>query len=229
MDRETTVYDGIEWHRYPKSKQKAHRRYFQKHRHANRGVTYLHRYVWEKFNGPIPEGYVIHHKDRDTTNNALENLECITTEQHHSEHSDERSAFSSSEQQISHLDAIRELTKEWHASDEGRQWHSAHAKSAWAGRTPTTKKCKCCGEAFDTLTPTRADYCGGTCYARHWRSINKPKTAIDTTCAFCGARFTATQRTQRYCSESCRTRGNNRSGYAKRKAARTASGVQPDS
>ena len=44
---------------------------------------YLHQYVWEKENGAIPEGYEIHHIDRNTTNNNIENLQLVTKEEHH--------------------------------------------------------------------------------------------------------------------------------------------------
>ena len=37
---------------------------------------------WEFLNGPVPEGYVVHHKDRNGENNTKENLECITKEEH---------------------------------------------------------------------------------------------------------------------------------------------------
>lgn len=37
-----------------------------------------HRCVWTWFNGEIPEGYVINHKDFDRGNNRIENLEAIT-------------------------------------------------------------------------------------------------------------------------------------------------------
>lgn len=37
----------------------------------------VHRLLWEAAYGPIPEGYVIDHIDRDGFNNALENLRCI--------------------------------------------------------------------------------------------------------------------------------------------------------
>ena len=46
----------------------------------------IHRLVWEKFVGPIPEGYVIHHRDNDQTNNALWNLDCITQKQNMEEY-----------------------------------------------------------------------------------------------------------------------------------------------
>lgn len=44
------------------------------------------RAIWEKENGPIPDKHVIHHKDEDFTNNALENLECIPVSIHISLH-----------------------------------------------------------------------------------------------------------------------------------------------
>jgi hypothetical protein len=42
----------------------------------------LHRYIWEELNGNIPEGYVIHHIDFDKENNCIDNLQCMTREEH---------------------------------------------------------------------------------------------------------------------------------------------------
>lgn len=42
-----------------------------------------HRMVWEAVNGPIPDGYDVHHIDGDTYNNDVDNLECLS----HSDHS----------------------------------------------------------------------------------------------------------------------------------------------
>lgn len=39
---------------------------------------YVHRAVWIAFNGDIPEGMEINHKDRRRDNNALDNLELLT-------------------------------------------------------------------------------------------------------------------------------------------------------
>lgn len=38
----------------------------------------VHRLVWEAFNGPIPQGLEINHKDEDRTNNNLGNLELLS-------------------------------------------------------------------------------------------------------------------------------------------------------
>lgn len=46
----------------------------------------LHRYVWEINNGPIPNGYEIHHKDKNRLNYNLSNLELIKIKDHHRKH-----------------------------------------------------------------------------------------------------------------------------------------------
>lgn len=43
---------------------------------------YLHRYVWEQANGPIPKNMVIHHKDFNRGNCNLNNLELLTRAEH---------------------------------------------------------------------------------------------------------------------------------------------------
>lgn len=42
----------------------------------------MHRYIWRFYNGKIPKGYDIHHKDFDKANNDIENLECILKSEH---------------------------------------------------------------------------------------------------------------------------------------------------
>ena len=39
---------------------------------------FVHRLIYSTFNGEIPKGYEIHHKDFDKTNNKLENLDLVT-------------------------------------------------------------------------------------------------------------------------------------------------------
>lgn len=45
--------------------------------------------VWEEHNGPIPRGRTIHHRDRDTLNDAPDNLQALTRREHALEHLDE--------------------------------------------------------------------------------------------------------------------------------------------
>lgn len=46
--------------------------------HSKYKHYFVHRLIWEAFNGPIPKGMVINHKDEIKTNNALSNLELCT-------------------------------------------------------------------------------------------------------------------------------------------------------
>lgn len=43
---------------------------------------YLHRAVWEREMHPIPDGWDVHHRDHDKTNNALSNLICLSKADH---------------------------------------------------------------------------------------------------------------------------------------------------
>lgn len=47
-----------------------------------------HREKWKFFNGEIPDGCVIHHKDFDKSNNDIDNLEMLTDKEHRIIHSD---------------------------------------------------------------------------------------------------------------------------------------------
>ncbi len=46
----------------------------------------LHRYVWEKHHGIIPEGFEIHHRDKNRHNYNVDNLELIAAADHHRQH-----------------------------------------------------------------------------------------------------------------------------------------------
>lgn len=42
----------------------------------------MHRDIWEHHNGPIPDGWDIHHKDENKQNNDLDNFECLPKDEH---------------------------------------------------------------------------------------------------------------------------------------------------
>lgn len=50
----------------------------------------MHRYVWEQHNGPIPAGYIIHHINGNKKDNRLENLSCLTQQEHNKLHAKDR-------------------------------------------------------------------------------------------------------------------------------------------
>lgn len=101
---------------------------------------YLHRAVWEFYNGKIPKGYHIHHKDENKKNNQIENLECLTKHDHNSLHKKEQAAkgllYSQSEKgriegRLRGLRSVAEGTL-FFTTEEGRsvssevmkKWHS---------------------------------------------------------------------------------------------------------
>lgn len=51
-------------------------------RHSSQIYTSLHREVYKKYNGDIPKGWEIHHKDCDKTNNNPQNLIALSRSQH---------------------------------------------------------------------------------------------------------------------------------------------------
>lgn len=55
---------------------------------TNKGKQFMvHRLVWEKHYGKIPEGFQIHHIDEDKTNNEITNLRLVTPLEHKRIHS----------------------------------------------------------------------------------------------------------------------------------------------
>lgn len=45
--------------------------------------------TWEEHHGPVPAGRIVHHEDRDTLNDSVGNLSCITRAEHMNEHRQE--------------------------------------------------------------------------------------------------------------------------------------------
>lgn len=48
-----------------------------------------HRRIYEHHFGPIPKGYHIHHIDGNHSNNHIDNLQCITAQEHYNIHKDQ--------------------------------------------------------------------------------------------------------------------------------------------
>jgi len=49
--------------------------------------------VWEFYNGKVPKGYVVHHKDEDKGNNEIDNLELLEWGEHTRQHNICRAAL----------------------------------------------------------------------------------------------------------------------------------------
>lgn len=56
------------------------------HRRVDGKTVSIHRHVWEEANGPIPDGWHVHHIDHDPLNNDLSNLVAMPAEEHRAHH-----------------------------------------------------------------------------------------------------------------------------------------------
>ena len=84
--RDIIIYKGQKYYRDPNSSRRQHRVYYWKHDKWKEPPVSLHRQIYIDEVGPIPEGYNIHHKDENTLNNELDNLECLSQEEHRKRH-----------------------------------------------------------------------------------------------------------------------------------------------
>ena len=62
----------------------------------------MHRYVWEKERGKIPDGWDIHHKDEKKSNNHIDNLECLPKSEHTRLYSPHNNQYTKGRKRASH-------------------------------------------------------------------------------------------------------------------------------
>lgn len=119
---------------------------------------YLHRAVWEYFNGKIPEGYVIHHIDGDKSNNDLTNLQLMTISDHTK----------------SHMEIAQHICKYCGKEFESKcnftgkcHFCSSACKHKWHRKNNLELRiCAECGKAFKTYKNGKVRYCSKKCSAR---------------------------------------------------------------
>lgn len=165
----------------------------------------LHCYVWRYFNGPIPDGFHIHHKDENKDHNDIENLACVPVSEHTSYHS-RKYISEHHEEVVENLDRARAYASEWHRSQEGRAWHIEHGKKTFETMQKREYTCRQCGEKYLALPvgPVHK-YCSNAC-----KTAARVKSGVDNErrfCAACGKEFTANKYTKtKCCSRSCAAR-----------------------
>lgn len=163
----------------------------------------MHVYVWEFYNGPINEGYQIHHKDGDRGNNDIDNLQMLTKSDHMSLHGRER-ALRAYDWMIDNLltNAVP-ASKEWHKSEEGREWHKEHY-SKMSDKLHAYKEFEClnCGAKYTGQITGMNKFCSNKC-----KSAYRRKSGVDDEerqCEYCGKPFTANRYSKkRFCGKSC--------------------------
>jgi endogenous inhibitor of DNA gyrase (YacG/DUF329 family) len=170
----------------------------------------LHRYVWEKEVGPIPAGYHVHHINGNKADNRIDNLSIMTARGHERLHGQE---IERKQKQRENQKIAVKYAPEWHRSEEGKKWHSEHAKGRKALRY--TKTCPRCGKIFEGTKNQL--YCSNACKAAIRRKAGLDD--IPAVCAICGKPFYHNKYSQQvYCSKTCRDKAH--IGWYERKMQR---------
>jgi hypothetical protein len=62
----------------------------------------MHRYVWQKEKGPIPDGWDIHHINEVKGDNRIENLECLPKAEHTRKYSPHNNQYTKGRKRATH-------------------------------------------------------------------------------------------------------------------------------
>lgn len=178
---------------------------------ANR--IYLHRYVWEKEHGSIPNGFEVHHIDGNAENNELDNLTLMTVQEHREHHAKELSQERRDFMRKNLNEKARPAAVAWHKSDDGRAWHKEH----YEGMKHLLHKkgeftCECCGVSFIAVDSKSNRFCSNACKSK-WRRDNGLDD-VTRKCPVCDKEFQCNKYSKKVCcSKSC---GNRKRGLDRR-------------
>lgn len=166
--------------------------YFQ-----NKGKR-LHRAVWEYYNGEIPKGFHVHHKDGNRANNAIENLELMDGKEHCRMHSD-------NEVNKNRLRSVcaegRAAAMAWHHSEEARELGRKNAHYMH-DHQPISLICENCGELYETKNLSGSRFCSNACKSAYRRASGVDNETR--TCPECGKKFEVNKYDKRVCcSRKC--------------------------
>ena len=164
----------------------------------------MHRYVWEYYNGEIPKGFDIHHKDGNRYNNDISNLECIEHVEHEQLHGKNLSEEERAWRRNNLNNTARPKAIVWHKSDAGIAWHREQVKHRKDNRSEVICECLQCKKQFITYNNAKKPkkFCTGACAQKYRRDNGLGK--VDAICEVCGKHFmTDKYRPNRTCGKSC--------------------------
>lgn len=177
--------------------------YYYSPRKDRSGLDMLHRMVFIHYNGEIPKGYCIHHKDGNKANNDISNLECVRRSEHSHYHGvnapEELAEFRKRNLEKN----ARPAANIWHGSAEGREWHKQHYEQM-KDKLYEEVECVCvvCGKTFTAHQKTGSKCCSKACRAKERRMSGiDNETRI---CENCGKEFVTSRFSKaRFCSKQC--------------------------
>lgn len=157
----------------------------------------MHVYVWEYYNGLVPDGYHIHHIDGDKSNNTIENLQLLSATEHEKLHGgmwdDERREWARK-----NIEKASAKAKKWHGSEAGHEWHKKHYEKMKEKLHQVHQfNCLVCGKEFQS-TQTSAKFCCNNCKSAYRRKIGVDN--ITKICSLCGGEYSANKyQKTKYC------------------------------
>jgi hypothetical protein len=194
---EVAYFRGLAYYRYPNALRVGLRKYFRRAVGRTK-VAFLHRVVWEFYHKRgIPKGHHVHHRDGDTGNNLIGNLELLSAADHARRHHQGHCSPATR----AHLERARELGRAWHSTESGVAFHKRAATETAEALPSVEVACKVCGQTRLVKQIGRhgrkvSDFCSNRCrYAggadhedRTCRVCSKPFRCLpwrkpDTTCS----------------------------------------------
>ena len=177
--------------------------YYYSPRKDRSGLDMLHRMVFIHYNGEIPQGYCIHHKDGNKGNNDISNLECVKRSEHSHYHGVNAPEELAEFRKRNLEENARPAANIWHGSAEGREWHKQHYEQM-KDKLYEEVECVCvvCGKTFTAHQKTGSKCCSKACRAKERRMSGiDNETRI---CENCGKEFVTSRFSKaRFCSKQC--------------------------
>lgn len=172
------------------------------YRNAKTGKR-MHVYVWEYYNGKVPKGYEVHHKDFDKSNNDISNLELLTKSEHSKLHGSLLTQEERDWRKNNIIIKAQPKAVEWHKSKDGSKWHSEHIKQQHQnGAFQRELICSNCGKVYVGKSNGKNTFCSNAC-----KSAFRRKSGVDNItkiCPICQKEFvTSKYRPSVTCSRSC--------------------------
>ena len=162
----------------------------------------LHRYIWEYYNGEIPKGYDIHHKDHNKENNELNNLELLISKEHKKLHSKEMSEELKEKYRKNLEKNARLKAIEWHKSQEAKEFHKNLYKISLGNMEKQKFICEFCGEEYFAIPKKTNRFCSNKCKTA-WRR----KSGLDDikrNCVVCGKGFICNKYSKKQKCNNCK-------------------------
>lgn len=161
----------------------------------------LHVYVWEYYNGKVPDGYHVHHLDFDKSHNDIENLVILSQKEHLSLHGNAWSEERKEKQREMLIEKAVPKAAEWHKSEAGIEWHKQHYEKM-KDKLHVTQKfiCEFCGNEFESKK-SGAKFCSNKC-----RAAARRKSGVDDVkkkCERCGMEYVQNKYQKSHYCKNC--------------------------